>query len=72
MTRPHKIRPLRRIDLGIWCSRDERWTFLRHFSDPHPQRWFTYEHGESYPAWMEGHPSLRDAVSAVQEEVKAK
>lgn len=37
-----KIRPLRRVDIGVWRSRDRRWAFHRHESDPHPRRWYAY------------------------------
>lgn len=65
-----EIRPLARTDRakgggeGVWRSRDGRWTFLRHWSDPHPQRWFAYIDGDDQPAndGM-GHVSLR-AVAA--------
>jgi hypothetical protein len=36
------IRPLHRVGPGHWESRDGRWTFLRHWSDPRPHRWFAY------------------------------
>jgi hypothetical protein len=44
-----KIRPLRRSNAGKWFSRDGRWTFMRHWTDPHPQRWFAYLDGDAEP-----------------------
>lgn len=65
---PAVIRPLRRVNAGAWRSRDGRWTFLRHWSDPHPQRWFAYLGDDDYPANDgSGHVSLR-AVAAWAEE----
>lgn len=37
-----QIRPLVRVAPGHWRSRDGRWTFMRHWSDPAPQRWFVF------------------------------
>lgn len=45
------VRPLRRGgEPGVWKSRDGRWTFLRHWGDPQPQRWFAYLDDDEYPA----------------------
>jgi hypothetical protein len=62
-----QIRPLRRVRPGVWRSRDERWTFLRHQSDPHPQRWYAYEGDDDYPANDgSGHTTLRAVVRWVE------
>lgn len=60
-----EIRPLRRVGDGVWRSRNERWTFLRHNSDPHPQRWFAYLDEDPEPC-MEATLSLREAVWEVE------
>lgn len=57
------IRPLRRVAEGRWQSRDGRWTFMRHWSDPHPQRWFTYQDADEEPADLGAHIRLRDAAA---------
>ena len=49
MTTENEIRPLVRVRAGIWKSRDKRWTFMRHWTDPHPQRWFAYIDGDKEP-----------------------
>lgn len=57
------ILPLRRLSNGVWRSRDGRWTFLRHQSDPRPQRWLAYEGDNDLPANEGmGHVSLHDAA----------
>lgn len=57
------IRPLVRGTAGVWKSRDGRWTFLRHFGDPHPQRWFAYLDDLEHPTNVgEGHTRLTDVV----------
>lgn len=57
------IRPLVRRADGVWKSRDGRWTFRRHYGDPHPQRWFAYLDNDEAPANDgEGHTTLRDAA----------
>ena len=63
-----KIRPLKRVQDGVWRSRDGMWTFLRHNGDPHPQRWFAY-HGEHLEPDNdgEGHVTLRDAADWVED-----
>jgi hypothetical protein len=64
------MRPLVRVQSGHWRSRDGRWNFLRHDSDPHPQRWFAYLGSDDYPANEgSGDVSLRAAVmsAAAQE-----
>lgn len=58
-----QMRPLRCDGAGVWRSRDGRWTFLRHFGDPHPQRWFAYLGDDEQPLNPgEGHTRLSDAV----------
>lgn len=55
------VRPLRRRNEGCWRSRDERLTFLRHWSDPSPQRWFVYLDDDVTPLNEgEGHVRLQD------------
>jgi hypothetical protein len=55
-----RIRPLAHVGPGAWRSRDARWTFLRHQSDPHPQRWFAYVDDDEEPANEgAGHVTLR-------------
>ena len=54
---------------GNWRSEDGRWLFLRHHSDPHPQRWYAFldEGGEYDPAQPAndgmGHTTLREVVA---------
>ena len=63
------LRPLRRVNAGCWRSRDGRWTFMRHHSDPHPQRWFAYEGDDSYPANDGlGHTTLTEVVELAARE----
>ncbi len=55
---------LKRVGPGVWKSPDGRWTFCRHFSDPHPQRWFAYEGDDESPANEgSGHTRLADAAN---------
>lgn len=57
------MRPLRRKGPGHWESRDGRWTFLRHWSDPQPQRWFAYLDDDDFPANEgKGHSTLTEVV----------
>jgi hypothetical protein len=58
------IRPLRRVNAGTWRSRDGRWTFMRHLSDPSPQRWFAYRDDDESPSNDGlGHTTLRAVVA---------
>lgn len=58
------IRPLRRIQTGIWESRDGKWVFMRHESDPTPKRWFAYYGDDADPANEgSGHVTLAEVVS---------
>lgn len=62
-----RIRPLRRVGRGVWRSRDENWTFMRHESDPSPKRWFVYEGDDRDPANEgSGIITLADAVRWVE------
>lgn len=58
------LRPLRRCRAaGVWESRDGRWVFRRHWSDPSPQRWYAYLDDDEWPANDgAGHVTLRDVV----------
>lgn len=62
------MRPLRRgKEPGVWHSRDGVWTFLRHWGDPAPQRWFAYVNdGDEQGDWPSndgiGHTTLREVV----------
>ena len=61
------IRPLKRIEPGVWESRDGRWRFNRHESDPKPQRWFAFLDGDDEPYWSGmGHTRLADVVREVE------
>lgn len=68
MTSDNDIRPLRRVGDGVWDSRDQAWTFMRHRSDPHPQRWYAFNNtsAAAYPEIPEneglGHVSLCEVV----------
>jgi hypothetical protein len=70
---PEQIRPLRRVNEGCWRSRDGRWTFMRHWSDPQPGRWFAFFGDRREPANEgEGHTRLQDVADwaeALGEEV---
>lgn len=55
--------PLKRVASGVWRSHDGAWTFLRHASDPKPQRWFAYS-GECERPSNEGHGHVRLADAA--------
>lgn len=60
---PPRILPLRRLGYGVWGSRCGRWTFMRHQSDPHPQRWYAYEEDDDSPSNDGlGHTSLWEVV----------
>ena len=60
---------LRRRGYGAYETRDGKFIFLRHESDPHPRRWFVFEPDDEYPLNAgEGHTTLRDAANwAVQQ-----
>lgn len=57
------IRPLRLLSSGAWRSRDGRWTFLRHETDPNPKRWFAYLDESDWPSNPgDGHHTLKQAA----------
>lgn len=58
-----RIRPLRRVGPGVWKSRDKKWTFIRHRTDPKPQRWFAYGGTDREPFNAGyGHSSLAEVA----------
>lgn len=65
------LRPLQRVGAGHWLSHDGQWTFLRHWSDPHPQRWFAYRTRDGVTQDPvndgSGDVTLSDAVDSVAE-----
>ncbi len=55
---------LKRLGNGEWASLDGTWTFLRHHSDPHPQRWFAFQGDDEYPSNEgSGHTRLADVAN---------
>jgi hypothetical protein len=66
------IRPLIKIRDGQWKSRDERWEFIRHESDPQPKRWFVFDTTDHDPEGDfpenegSGVITLRDAIKWVE------
>jgi hypothetical protein len=67
-----QITPLRRVCAGHWQSRDKRWTFLRHWSDPHPQRWYAYLGDDVYPLNDGlGHVKLGQVARFAEDQVAA-
>lgn len=78
------IRPLRRTGTpGVWLSRDGRYSFYRHESDPQPKRWFIYDESRASEKLSirrmgvepinegSGITSLRDAVAWAEDDATA-
>lgn len=64
-----QIRPLRRMNPGAWKSRDGRWAFLRHESDPDPKRWYAFLDDDDWPSNEGcGHVRLQDVADWAQRE----
>lgn len=59
-----QMRPLVRLGDSGWQSRDGRWLFVPHLTDPRPHRWFAYLDGDDLPCNEgEGHTTLRESVA---------